>query len=565
MLQGVSETIAGESPTSGPSDEHAARASSSDAKGAERVTKPTKMSRRLAIAGAVLLIEYLAISYTFDAYGVGQRGGVWSVLGQVGQLGSLLVVATTAFLLVPSDRRGLTAGAKAARPSIGILALHAVLAGAFVAATYLAFGTTEAPAGPALAWMLGWAMLGAATATSLFVGVLGQWRWLLKTLGRAVAAGGVLGLVAWLAGSLSTELWAPLSRMTFHAVAALLRLMAFELYVDLPNVVLGLEGFAVSVSPACSGFEGIGLFVALMSGFIYRFRATLRFPNVLLLLPVGMVAVWFGNVLRIAALMIVGARVDAQMAIGSFHSKAGWVFFCAITLGIAAVGRSLPFFKRDEVKQTDSDDFENPTAPLLLPVLTWIGVGLITSMFSTGHDPLYGVRVVITGAVLWSFRARYAELWQKPSALAWVVGAAVGVLWLVLPLSGVTNEPVAAPGDESWSSLQYVSWVGFRVVGAVLVIPLCEELAFRGYLTRFLSNREFWLVPYQSLTALGVLGSSLAFGLVHDRWLLASVTGVVYAILLRYSGRLMDAVVAHAASNLVIAIWVLATSNWQHW
>ena len=63
----------------------------------------------------------------------------------------------------------------------------------------------------------------------------------------------------------------------------------------------------------------------------------------------------------------------------------------------------------------------------------------------------------------------------------------------------------------------------------------------------------------------GDLGSSLAFGLVHDRWLLGALTGVVYALVLRRSAKLVDPILAHASSNLVIAVWVLATGNWQHW
>lgn len=61
------------------------------------------------------------------------------------------------------------------------------------------------------------------------------------------------------------------------------------------------------------------------------------------------------------------------------------------------------------------------------------------------------------------------------------------------------------------------------------------------------------------------MGSSLAFGAVHAQWSLAIATGIVYALLLKRSSKLIDAIYAHAASNLVITGWVLSTGAYQHW
>ena len=39
----------------------------------------------------------------------------------------------------------------------------------------------------------------------------------------------------------------------------------------------------------------------------------------------------------------------------------------------------------------------------------------------------------------------------------------------------------------------------------------------------------------------------------------------VYAVLLRSKGRIGDAVVAHAVSNLLLAAWVLTRGDWRLW
>jgi exosortase E/protease (VPEID-CTERM system) len=513
---------------------------------------------RLLLVGAILLGEYLALSFAFDARVVSTRGGVWTVFAQAGALGPLLVAAGAALLLIgPGLVTGGLPPQRAVRPWPSIL--HVASTAAFFWATQLLFDGETVPAGPAIAWLLVWALTGLCSFATLLLAGVGDLPWVLKTLSRALMAGGLLGLLAWGAGILAGVLWVPLSATTFRTVAWILSALGADLEIDFETRVLGLDGFRISVAPICSGIEGLGLFVVLMSAFLVQQRKTYRFPNALLVLPLGMLLTWLGNCVRIAGLMLLGAHVDADVAIGSFHSKAGWVFFCAITIGLAAVSRKVPWFSQSRAAEPKVL-IGNPVAPWISPLLTWIAVSLALSALSNGHDPYYALRVLIVGALLWAYRDHYARLIAWPSALAWIVGTLVGVGWLLVPTDAESVPPV-----PSWSDPAYYGWLVTRTLGAVVVIPIAEELAFRGYLTRLLTRRDFENVPFREVSWLAILGSSLAFGALHQRWEMAAVTGVLYALLCRSSGRLIDSVAAHAASNAVIAVWVLATHEWQHW
>ena len=154
---------------------------------------------RVAIGGLLLLAEYLAVSLAFDARSVAARGGIWTVLGLAGNVGPLLVVGAAAFLLVPRvPENGNSSTISMQRVNAWMLLFHALLATSFAYVTNLAFGGRQAPPGPALMWMLTWTILGATTAASLLVAMLGDWRWMFHSLGRVVAAGGALGLAAWI-------------------------------------------------------------------------------------------------------------------------------------------------------------------------------------------------------------------------------------------------------------------------------------------------------------------------------------------------------------------------------
>ena len=103
------------------------------------------------------------------------------------------------------------------------------------------------------------------------------------------------------------------------------------------------------------------------------------------------------------------------------------------------------------------------------------------------------------------------------------------------------------------------------MVGSALVVPLCEELAFRGYLLRRLQSGDFTSVSPRAWTWLSLIASSLVFGALHGRWFAGSLAGLAYAVLLVRTGRLGEAVAAHAVTNAIIALWVLSTGDWSHW
>jgi CAAX prenyl protease-like protein len=122
-----------------------------------------------------------------------------------------------------------------------------------------------------------------------------------------------------------------------------------------------------------------------------------------------------------------------------------------------------------------------------------------------------------------------------------------------------------ADSIASLSPVMVALWITFRAVGSVLIVPIVEELAFRGYLTRRLIAEEFDSVPMGQFSWFAFLVSSVIFGLLHGRWLAGTLAGMLFAWALYRRGRLTDAVLAHATANGLITIYVLNTQNWAAW
>jgi CAAX prenyl protease-like protein len=203
-------------------------------------------------------------------------------------------------------------------------------------------------------------------------------------------------------------------------------------------------------------------------------------------------------------------------------------------------------------------------------LLALIAAGMIAGAFPTGgFDRYYPVCVAVTLAALWPFRRQYAAMGPWSGSWAAVgVGVLTFVGWMALePYYRVSSGVVTATPNAlaSMSRLSALAWLVVRVFGSVVTVPLAEELAFRGFLTRRLIAADFQEVPPGRFTWPSFLGSSIAFGLLHQRWLAGTLAGMAYALVYYRRGRIADAVLAHATTNALIAAWVLTTGDWATW
>jgi exosortase E/protease (VPEID-CTERM system) len=384
--------------------------------------------------------------------------------------------------------------------------------------------------------------------------------------GSGVLVGlGVVGVAACQVGPVMQSFWRPLCRSTFWVVDHLLRI-GFDEVISYPaSFEIGTSTFMVNIGPGCSGFEGIGLIWILLLGSFWIFRERFRFPAALLLLPIGTVLIWLSNAVRIATLVAIGTLVSPELAVEGFHSNSGWLLFNLIGLGLLTAALRCPFYMVPAAtNEGTAIRSSSPTAAYLMPLVAIVATAMVTGAVTEGFDRLYPLRVVTAATVCWWYKDAYAELRPMWSWEALGIGTLVFALWMAL-------EPTpsgSATGSSPWTELSPIAatvWLIARVLGSVVFVPLAEELAFRGYLLRRMVAADFRTVSPACFTWVSVAVSSAAFGALHGRWLAGTLAGLVYALVFYRRGRLGDAVLAHATTNALIAVSVLATGNWSLW
>ena len=184
---------------------------------------------------------------------------------------------------------------------------------------------------------------------------------------------------------------------------------------------------------------------------------------------------------------------------------------------------------------------------------------------------LYPVKTVVVGGMLYCFRREYTEirlrdLWKLPDSLLAVgVGILVFILWINMDwvLVGAAPKgynPFLISGESS-----RIFMILFRVTGAALVVPIMEELFWRSFLIRYIIDKNFDTVPIGAFTWMSFCFTVVLFGLEHNYIAAGMMAGVLYNLILFRAKSIAHCILAHAVTNLILAIYVLHSGEWRFW
>jgi exosortase E/protease (VPEID-CTERM system) len=528
---------------------------------------------------ALLLAELLYLTISFDTQALTRAGSFWtSLVGWSPQYLRVAIAATFAVLLIALTGVSSVRWNDAAdtRPSRGWFAFHLAAFASFIWLTRTFFtGTGSVAANPGV-WTAAWFLAGTVMIASWALAAFPQRRWWTTAVeNRALMLVSLAaGTAIWAASFIGETFWTPLARYTFNVVTWVLGLLSFETVSRPEQLIVGTPKFRVLISPECSGYEGIGLILAFLTIYLFVLRRELRFPGALILLPIGAAVMWILNVGRIVTLIAIGAAGWPAIAAGGFHSQAGWLAFNAVALGFVALTSRAGYFRtpsepreRQSVARRQSVSLaSDSTTALLAPFVAMLAASMVTGAFSAGFDWLYGVRIVAVVAVMWMCRGVYRTLDWRGSWGAFAIGAATFVMWVSLFPSTLHDKagwPVALASVNPFAA---GTWLAIRLVGYVLVIPAVEELAFRAYAMRRLMDSDVDAVPVGRFSLAAFVISSLLFGALHGPlWIQGTLAGMAFAGALCWRRRFGDAVMAHATTNALIAIYVFVTGHWSVW
>ena len=108
--------------------------------------------------------------------------------------------------------------------------------------------------------------------------------------------------------------------------------------------------------------------------------------------------------------------------------------------------------------------------------------------------------------------------------------------------------------------------MALRFSRAALLVPILEELFWRGWLPRWLQDNRFHRVPLGQYTTFAFLATAVLFALEHGPfWEVGLLCGLIYNWWMWRTRSLGDLILVHAVTNAALSAYVLVTNRWEFW
>jgi len=210
------------------------------------------------------------------------------------------------------------------------------------------------------------------------------------------------------------------------------------------------------------------------------------------------------------------------------------------------------------------------------PFAAFVGLMAVEKTLSLPAVWLYPIRFFAVLALLLCFSRPYLSFRATRPAMSVVIGIAVFVIWIGPDLLFgpayrrhylFQNAITGAAAASIPVALQSNFWfLAVRAVSCTLLVPVMEELFWRGWLMRWLIDKDFTRVPLGTYTPLSFWAVAVLFASEHGPyWEVGLAAGIIYNWWMIRSCNLADCMLAHAVTNGLLSLYVLRTGQWQYW
>ena len=218
----------------------------------------------------------------------------------------------------------------------------------------------------------------------------------------------------------------------------------------------------------------------------------------------------------------------------------------------------------------------------LAPFLGFLAVmllGQIVGWFFNGQafwmaaEPRYWVLPLqtIVGAILLARYWRFYDLRLPARPLfATLIGVVALLIWIApqewlgaaARLDGFHPERFGGP--DTWP---YWLNVPLRFLRLIIVVPLLEEIFWRGFLLRYFIDDDFTDVPIGAFSwkSFGIVTGGFCLEHSFADWPAAILTGALFNLVAYRTRSLSACVLTHAVTNLILGVWVMRTGQWGFW
>jgi len=238
-----------------------------------------------------------------------------------------------------------------------------------------------------------------------------------------------------------------------------------------------------------------------------------------------------------------------------------------------------------EKAEPSAFDEKHPREAWIPHVVPFVGWLFFMQMLGDPAGWKYALRSVICLGLFiymkpWQWYARL-NLKNVPAAI--LAGVAVFFIWIFFETDFMsrfgmvhqgylmvgTQPPwkLSQPLVEMYYAPETCGWAFAmtRLLGSAFVISFIEEFFWRGWMYRWALAENFLKVDLGKFDKVMFFAVAMLFGLIHHRWLVGFLCGIIYGILIIRTKDIWAGGIAHAVTNLLLGIYVIWAEKYEFW
>jgi uncharacterized protein len=214
--------------------------------------------------------------------------------------------------------------------------------------------------------------------------------------------------------------------------------------------------------------------------------------------------------------------------------------------------------------------------PYVLPFAVFIGFLALQKYFPLPLNIEFIARDLLLAGVLFGFSRHAIQLRASHRLETVIIGVAVFLIWvgpdLLFPSyrqhwwfqNALLGQLDASTIPESVMKSPWVLWP--RILQAVVLVPILEELFWRAWLMRWLISPQFEKVPLGAYQGGAFWITAVMFASEHGPyWDVGLIAGIAYNWWMVRTRSLGDCILVHAVTNACLCGYVVATRHWEYW
>ncbi|MCL4783815.1 MAG: CAAX prenyl protease-related protein [Bryobacterales bacterium] len=218
----------------------------------------------------------------------------------------------------------------------------------------------------------------------------------------------------------------------------------------------------------------------------------------------------------------------------------------------------------------------HPWLPWAASFLVYVGLLASRDFLPLGAAGIHILQLAVCGGIILCCSRKLFSLRLVNPLGTLLIGVAVFVVWVApdFLFPGYRQHWLFSnsllghfdPNANSDMATAPPSFFLLRVAVSALLVPILEELFWRGFVMRILIQSDFEAVPLGTWQRNAFLITAVLFALEHGvYWDVGLAAGLIYNAWMVRTKSLGDLIWAHAITNGLLAGYVIALGKWEFW